>query len=44
MAAKKPSWRDVKQTMSHWSADQLRGLVQDLYRLNAANADFLHAR
>jgi hypothetical protein len=44
MAATKPSWRDVKQAISHWSEDQLRGLVQDLYRLNTANADFLHAR
>ncbi len=44
MAASKPTWRDVKQAISHWSADQLRGLVQDLYRLNSVNADFLHAR
>lgn len=44
MAATKPSWRDVKQAISHWSDEQLRGLVQDLYRLNTANADFLHAR
>ena len=44
MAATKPTWRNVKQAISHWSDDQLRGLVQDLYRLNTLNADFLHAR
>jgi hypothetical protein len=44
MATTKPSWRNVKQAISHWSDDQLRGLVQDLYRLNTINADFLHTR
>ena len=44
MAATKPTWRNVKEATSHWSEDQLRGLVQDLYRLNTLNADFLHAR
>ena len=44
MSTAKPSWRNVKQVMSHWSDDQLRGLIQDLYRLNSVNADFLHAR
>ena len=44
MAAPKPSWRDVKQAISHWSDEQLRGRVQDLYRLNSVNGDFLHAR
>jgi len=44
MAETKPSWRNVKQVISQWSDDQLRGLVQDLYRLNSNNADFLHAR
>ena len=44
MSTTKPSWRNVKQVMSHWSDDQLRGLIQDLYRLNSGNADFLHAR
>ena len=41
---KKPTWRDVKTVIGEWPSDQLVGLVQDLYRLNASNADFLRAR
>ena len=42
MAAKKPSWSDVKHVISHWSDEQLRGLVQGMYHLKAGNTDFLH--
>lgn len=44
MAKSKPTWRDVKKVLAQWSDDQLVGLVQDLYRLNTGNADFLNAR
>ena len=44
MAATKPTWRNVKQAISHWSDEQLRGLMQDLYGLNTVNADFLPAQ
>ena len=44
MSTTKPSWRNVKQVISQWSDQQLLGLVQDLYRLDVANANFLHAR
>lgn len=44
MTPKKPTWRDVKKMIGEWSNDQFVGLVQDLYELNAGNADFLHAR
>lgn len=44
MTAAKPSWRQVKQVISPWSNSQLAALVQDLYRLNSTNSDFLHAR
>lgn len=44
MAKSNPTWRDVKSVVADWNEDQLRGLVQDLYRLNAGNAEFLHAR
>lgn len=44
MTAKKPTWRDVKKVIGDWPNDQLVGLVQDLYRSNPDNANFLHAR
>jgi hypothetical protein len=44
MATTKPSWQNVTRGISHWSDDQLRGLVHDLYRLNSVNAEFLNAR
>jgi hypothetical protein len=44
MTSKHPTWRDVKKIVGEWSTDQLVGLVQDLYRFDTANADFLHAR
>lgn len=44
MAKSNPTWRDVKSVVADWNEDQLRGLVHDLYRLNAGNAEFLHAR
>ena len=44
MTAKKPTWRDVKKIIGQWSSDELVGLVQDLYRFDAGNADFLHVR
>ncbi len=40
----KKSWKDVKPVLSGFSSVQLLGLVQDLYRLNAGNASFVHAR
>jgi hypothetical protein len=40
----KISWKDVKPVLSGFSSTQLLGLVQDLYRLNAENASFMHAR
>lgn len=44
MTTKKPTWRDVKKIIGQWSNDDLVGLVQDLYRFDAGNADFLHTR
>ena len=44
MTAKKPTWRDVKKVIGQWPSDDLVGLLQDLYRFDAANADFLHVR
>ncbi len=44
MATKKPTWRDVKSMLRDWENDQLIGLIQDLHKLSAANADFLNAR
>ncbi|SIS70673.1 hypothetical protein [Paracoccus saliphilus] len=44
MSSAKISWKDVKPVLSGFSSIQLLGLVQDLYRLNAENASFIHAR
>lgn len=44
MSSEKISWKDVKPVLSGFSSTQLLGLVQDLYRLNAENASFMHAR
>ncbi len=44
MSSAKISWKDVKPVLSEFSSTQLLGLVQDLYRLNAENALFMHAR
>lgn len=44
MSSAKKSWKDVKPVLSGFSSTQLLGLVQDLYRLNAENASFMHSR
>ena len=44
MGTKKQTWRDVKSVLQHWEKDRLIGLIQDLHKLSAANADFLNAR
>jgi hypothetical protein len=44
MPSNKPTWRDVKQVIRDHERDQLISLIQDLYRLNSSNADFLNAR
>ncbi|MCI5043009.1 MAG: hypothetical protein MRY81_25515 [Donghicola eburneus] len=44
MSSKKPTWRDVKQTLKQYEKDQLIGLIQDLHKLNSVNADFLNVR
>ncbi|WP_372574672.1 hypothetical protein [Ruegeria jejuensis] len=44
MSHTKKSWKDIKPVLSGFSSPQLLGLVQDLYRLNAENASFMHAR
>lgn len=44
MSSAKVSWKDIKPVLSGFSATQLLGLVQDLYRLDAENASFMHAR
>lgn len=44
MSTKKPTWRDVKKALQQQEKDQLIGLIQDLHKLSAANADFMHAR
>lgn len=44
MADEKQSWKDIKQAISGWSETQLVWLVQDLYRMNSKNADFLPTR
>jgi hypothetical protein len=44
MSSAKVSWKDVKPVLTGFSSTQLLGLVQDLYRLNAENASFMHSR
>lgn len=44
MSTKKPTWRNVKKVLQQQEKDQLIGLLQDLHKLSAANADFMHAR
>jgi hypothetical protein len=44
MSTKKPTWSDVKSVLQDWEKDRLIGLIQDLHKLSAANAEFLHAR
>ena len=44
MGTKKQTWRDVNSVLQHWEEDRLIGLIQDLHKLSAANADFLNAR
>lgn len=44
MTSKKPTWRDVKKIIGQWPSDDLVGLVKDLYRFDAGNADFLHTQ
>jgi len=44
MSNAKKSWKDIKPVLSGFSSPQLLGLVQDLYRLNAENVSFMHAR
>jgi len=44
MSSAKKSWKDIKPVLSGFTSPQLLGLVQDLYRLNAENASFMHAR
>lgn len=38
------NWTDIKRTVSGFSRVELLGLVQDLYRANERNREFLHAR
>ncbi len=38
------NWTDLKRAISGFSKAQLLGLVQDLYRSNERNREFLHAR
>ena len=40
----KKNWSDLKREISGFSKVQLLGLVQDLYRSNERNREFLHAR
>lgn len=44
MAEKKPTWRFVKSVIRDFDPEELVDLIQDLYRLNASNADYLHTR
>lgn len=44
MSSAKKSWKDIKPELSGFSSLQLLGLIQDLYRLNAENVSFMHAR
>jgi hypothetical protein len=44
MSTANKSWKDIKPVVSGFSSAQLLGLVQDLYRLNAENASFMHSR
>lgn len=44
MSTKKTTWRDVKSLLQGWEKDRLIGLIQDLHKLSAENADFLNAR
>lgn len=38
------NWTDIKRVVSGFSKAQLLGLVQDLYRSNERNREFLHTR
>lgn len=38
------NWTDIKRSIAGFSKVQLLGLVQDLYRSNERNREFLHAR
>ena len=38
------NWTALKGALSGFSREQLLGLVQDLYRADPRNQDFLHAR
>lgn len=38
------NWTDIKRKVSGFSRTELLGLVQDLYRANERNREFLHAR
>lgn len=44
MSSASISWKNIKPVLNKLSSTQLLGLVQDLYRLNAENASFMHAR
>jgi len=44
MTNTKKSWKDIKPILSEFSATQLLGLVQDLYRFSDQNALFMNAR
>lgn len=44
MSQKQPSWKDIKPVLAEFSATQLRGVLQDLYRFSAENKAFFHSR
>lgn len=41
---KQPSWADVSKKIEKFSSDELRSLIQDLYRLSYDNQGFFHTR
>ncbi len=41
---KKPSWSDIKKSLSEYDRPALIGLIADLYAASSENRTFLHAR
>jgi hypothetical protein len=46
MASPKPSasWQNIRRLLASKSKNELLNLIRDLYALNTANKDFVHAQ
>ncbi|QGP56965.1 hypothetical protein PsalMR5_04556 (plasmid) [Piscirickettsia salmonis] len=40
----KQNWTEVKKQLKYCSERDLMGIIQDLYKLNKNNKDYLHLR